>query len=123
MTSIAVQGWSSLSPVFKPVDFISYYVELPVMLVMFIAWTLTRRFRRAQPMAVERPASSSPGEAPPSIQGSEWTRWFDVVDVATIDLKRDEYEDDQRDFEEDDVQERRLKGQMRWAWKIYHYIA
>jgi AAT family amino acid transporter len=34
---ILVQGWNSLSP-FTAVDFVSYYIELPVMLVMYLGW-------------------------------------------------------------------------------------
>jgi len=40
---VLVQGWSSFSPRFKAVDFVSYYVELPVMLVMFVGWKLLKR--------------------------------------------------------------------------------
>lgn len=40
---VLVQGWSSFSPKFSPVDFVSYYIELPVMLVMFVAWKLIKR--------------------------------------------------------------------------------
>jgi AAT family amino acid transporter len=39
---ILVQGWSSLSP-FVAVDFVSYYIELPVMLVMYLGWKLLKR--------------------------------------------------------------------------------
>jgi AAT family amino acid transporter len=35
---VLVQGWSCFSPKFSPVDFVSYYVELPVMLLMFVVW-------------------------------------------------------------------------------------
>jgi AAT family amino acid transporter len=34
---ILVQGWNSLSP-FSAIDFVSYYIELPVMLVMYLGW-------------------------------------------------------------------------------------
>jgi len=39
---ILVQGWSCFSPKFKAVDFVSFYVELPVMLVMFVGWKLLK---------------------------------------------------------------------------------
>ncbi|KAL1987468.1 hypothetical protein VTN96DRAFT_3850 [Rasamsonia emersonii] len=42
---VLVQGWSSFSPSFQAVDFVSYYIELPVMLVMFLAWKLVKRTR------------------------------------------------------------------------------
>ena len=40
---ILVQGWSSFSPKFSVVDFFSYYVELPIMAVMFMGWKLFKR--------------------------------------------------------------------------------
>ena len=35
---VLVQGWSCFSPKFSGVDFVSFYVELPIMLVMFVGW-------------------------------------------------------------------------------------
>ncbi|KAG6857760.1 hypothetical protein H0H87_004176 [Tephrocybe sp. NHM501043] len=35
---IIVQGWSSVIPKFSGVDFVSYYIEIPVMIIMFFAW-------------------------------------------------------------------------------------
>lgn len=40
---VLVQGWKSFSPHFAAVDFVSYYIELPVMLVMFLAWKAIRK--------------------------------------------------------------------------------
>ncbi|RMD41982.1 hypothetical protein DV735_g3193, partial [Chaetothyriales sp. CBS 134920] len=40
---VLVQGWSCFSPRFKVVDFFSYYIELPLMLVMFVGWKLLKR--------------------------------------------------------------------------------
>ncbi|PWY94678.1 amino acid permease [Aspergillus sclerotioniger CBS 115572] len=40
---ILVQGWSCFSPTFQAVDFVSYYIELPIMLVMFVGWKLCKR--------------------------------------------------------------------------------
>ncbi|GMK53478.1 hypothetical protein CspeluHIS016_0100640 [Cutaneotrichosporon spelunceum] len=42
---VLVQGWSCFSPTFNAVDFVSFYIELPVMLVMFLAWKLIKRTR------------------------------------------------------------------------------
>lgn len=42
---ILVQGWSSFSPKFKAVDFFSYYIELPVMTVMYLGWKLFKKTR------------------------------------------------------------------------------
>lgn len=40
---VLVQGWSCFSPSFQPVDFVSFYIEIPVMIVMFVAWKLVKR--------------------------------------------------------------------------------
>ncbi|KAF7593084.1 hypothetical protein BBP40_012029, partial [Aspergillus hancockii] len=40
---ILVQGWKCFSPHFKGVDFVSFYIEIPVMVVMFLAWKLFKR--------------------------------------------------------------------------------
>ncbi|KAF4585964.1 amino acid permease [Ophiocordyceps camponoti-floridani] len=40
---VLVQGWSSFSPRFDPVSFVSLYIELPIMLVMYLSWKGWRR--------------------------------------------------------------------------------
>jgi AAT family amino acid transporter len=45
---VLVQGWSCFSPRFDGVSFVSFYIELPVMLVMFLAWKLVKRTRFVQ---------------------------------------------------------------------------
>lgn len=42
---VLVQGWSSFSPKFAAVDFVSYYIELPIMLVMYLVWKALKRTR------------------------------------------------------------------------------
>ncbi|KAG2421141.1 hypothetical protein HFD88_000757 [Aspergillus terreus] len=52
---ILVQGWSCFSPTFQPVDFVSYYIEIAIMLVMFVGWKLIKRtkFVRLDEMDLE----------------------------------------------------------------------
>lgn len=40
---ILVQGWTCFSPTFKPVDFVSFYIEIPLMLVMYLGWKIFKR--------------------------------------------------------------------------------
>lgn len=40
---VLVQGWSAFSPTFKVVDFISYYIEIAIMVVMFVGWKILKR--------------------------------------------------------------------------------
>lgn len=42
---VLVQGWRSFSPRFDAVNFVSFYVELPVMLIMYVAWKVAKRTR------------------------------------------------------------------------------
>jgi AAT family amino acid transporter len=42
---ILVQGWNSFSPKFTAVTFVSYYIELPIMLFMYVVWKLVHKTR------------------------------------------------------------------------------
>ncbi|OTB07924.1 hypothetical protein M426DRAFT_317431 [Hypoxylon sp. CI-4A] len=49
---VLVQGWSSFSPKFSAVDFVSYYIELPVFALMFVVWKVIKKtkFKKASEM-------------------------------------------------------------------------
>jgi amino acid transporter, AAT family len=40
---VLVQGWKCFSPDFDAVSFVSFYIELPIMLLMFVGWKLVKR--------------------------------------------------------------------------------
>ncbi|KAK2733923.1 hypothetical protein FQN55_003112 [Onygenales sp. PD_40] len=40
---ILVQGWSCFSPKFAAVDFVSYYIQIPVMILMIVVWKVIKR--------------------------------------------------------------------------------
>ncbi|KIL96635.1 aat family amino acid transporter [Fusarium avenaceum] len=40
---VLVQGWSCFSPKFDGVSFVSFYIELPVMLIMYVVWKLIKK--------------------------------------------------------------------------------
>jgi AAT family amino acid transporter len=42
---VLVQGWKCFSPHFKGVDFVSYYIEIAVMVIMYLGWKLVKRTR------------------------------------------------------------------------------
>lgn len=52
---VLVQGWSCFSPKFSGVDFVSFYIELPIMLIMFVGWKFLKRtkFVRLHEMDLE----------------------------------------------------------------------
>jgi len=40
---ILVQGWSCFSPRFDGVSFVSFYIELPIMLIMYVSWKVLKK--------------------------------------------------------------------------------
>ncbi|KAH9991291.1 amino acid permease-domain-containing protein [Russula vinacea] len=109
---ILVQGWSSVVPRFSLVDFLSFYVELLVVAIMYFLWLVFRRALR--PRAAALLASfpmTAAGRAHP-----EARPFFDFVDVSHVDLYHDEHEDAQVDKHEDEVRAQRLRGWAGWAW-------
>lgn len=52
---VLIQGWSCFSPKFDGVSFVSFYIELPIMLVMYLGWKLLKRtkFVRLDEMDLE----------------------------------------------------------------------
>ncbi|KZZ87724.1 amino acid permease [Ascosphaera apis ARSEF 7405] len=40
---ILVQGWSCFTPTFSVVDFFSFYIEIPVMIIMFLGWKFIKK--------------------------------------------------------------------------------
>ncbi|KAM0353070.1 hypothetical protein ACHAPU_001959 [Fusarium lateritium] len=40
---VLVQGWSCFSPKFDGVSFVSFYIELPVMLIMYVVWKYLKK--------------------------------------------------------------------------------
>jgi amino acid transporter, AAT family len=40
---VLVQGWSCFSPTFSGVDFVSFYIEIAIMVVMFVFWKIYKR--------------------------------------------------------------------------------
>lgn len=114
-----VQGWSSVVPRFSLVDFLSFYVELFVVAIMYFLWLVFRRALRPRAAAL---LASSPmtaaGRAHP-----EARPFFDFVDVSHVDLYHDEHEDAQVDKHEDEVRAQRLRGWAGWAWTLYYIVA
>jgi amino acid transporter, AAT family len=85
------------------------------MIVMYTAWML---IRRPDPNI---PASSSSILASPGWRKEWWKS--DLVDVNTVDLARDEYEEEHIDSVADDERDRRNKGKARWIWRMYYWLA
>lgn len=107
---ILIQGWSSIFPKFQPVDFVSFYIEIPVMIIMYILW-----------MLIKRPGWKASTQT--SRTNTERIWYSDLVDVNTVDLTKDEYKDEEVDKVEDEVRKNRAtKGKARWLWRMYYWI-
>ncbi|KAG6813772.1 hypothetical protein H0H92_007724 [Tricholoma furcatifolium] len=110
-----VQGWSSVIPTFSGVDFVSYYIEIPVMVVMTIAWLIVTKLRRNH--------SKDTPQVPEADQPSRRTWYHDIVDVDTVDLYHDEYtEEDVVDEMDDNERETRITGKAGLLWRVYYWI-
>ncbi|EMD33590.1 hypothetical protein CERSUDRAFT_107939 [Gelatoporia subvermispora B] len=122
---IIIQGWSSVIPHFSAVDFVSFYIELPIMLIMSVGWMLVK-WPSTRPSALDSPAQPPlPATATTPLMPSRRLRWrwryHDLVDTRTVDLKRDEYPEQETD-RTDEEREERLKGGKRLLWKLYYAI-
>lgn len=81
------------------------------MVVMCIGWLVIRR--------PEGMSSSSSSSVSPSSTG--WrTKWWkgDLVDVDTVDLVRDEYEEHIYRVDDDES----YKGEMKWLRRLFYWL-
>lgn len=114
----SVQGWSSFYPKFNTLEFISLYLELPVIVVMTLIWFAVRR---ARPVPV-RSLTSQDAEAPSlDLAGSQKnsSTFGDFPNLTAVDLYDDEYIDAETDIEFDAQYKSRRSGKWRLLWKFY----
>ena len=57
-----VQGWNSFSPSFSAVTFVSLYVELPIMLVMYVGWKALKRTKIVRLLEMDLETDTYPEE-------------------------------------------------------------
>jgi len=80
---------------------------------MWFGWIVFCRLTKQ----VTHPDSTSPS-------GGGANRVLDFVDLQTIDLKHDEYQDDAEDDEEEALRQKRIsRGRRRFLWRIYYLAA
>ncbi|KAL1756244.1 amino acid permease-domain-containing protein [Schizophyllum commune] len=114
---IIVQGWSSVIPHFSTVDFFSMYLEIFVMIGMFVLYMLIRRPDPLDPARLG--ADVAEGEARPRRR-----IWYsDLVDTKTVDLQRDQYDEEEEERTADEKRDRRLEsGRLRYFWKVWYWV-
>lgn len=108
-------------PIFSAVDFLSFYIEVPVIVVMYLTWALLHR--PAVSHSSETTASaSSPllSHSTPGTGSSSGKWWFtDLVDFQSVDLNSDQYEDDDADKHDE---EQRASRTGIWR-RLYYWLA
>lgn len=108
---------------------------------MYIIWSLTRGVRTparipGPPASPSEPRNPRSPSQTPLFNGrassrdrpskTKLLRYLDVVDVYTVDLYRDEHEEEEEDRAEDGERERRTKGTnvvQRTLWKLFYLVA
>ncbi|TFY54320.1 hypothetical protein EVJ58_g8932 [Rhodofomes roseus] len=115
---ILIQGWSSVIPRFSAVDFVSFYIEIPVMALMYAGWLIVRRQPKPAGQVGEQRSLLPAG----CIGPRRSFRWHDLVDIQTIDLKQDEYEEAEADRVDDAQRQKRLEGRVGSLWRLYYWV-
>ena len=117
-------------PAFDAIDFVSFYIEIPVMILMYLAWASTRR-RRRQHLHIHSRRRSLTDTDPllyPLTRtvsgGSSLSRSVvDLVDADTVDLYSDEYDDSDQDRDDEKARDRNLRGRWGALWRIWYFVA
>ena len=131
--AFVVQGWSSIIPHFSVVDFVSFYVEIPVMVLFYITWLGYHRFYfphtpqqyTSTPNTIRQASPSSTGPSPTTpllVKKSSHNIFHDFVDIRAVDLYIDEYTEEDSDVAEDSQRKQRLDGRAGWLWRLF-YVA
>ena len=124
-----VQGWTSIFPEFSAVDFVSFYVEIPVMVVMYVSWLITKGATGSAGVGSDAPTLELASETTPLLcigtrrRGIDLRAAFDIVDLNTVDLHQDEYADLDEDEAEDNERKQRLRGRYGLLWRLFYYVA
>ena len=91
---------------------------------MFFAWLFfSRRESEQSADSTSEPLLSDPGidgDSPSRLNRDKTLKYHDLVDVDTVDLIRDEY--DEEDMESEDEIAIRLSGKMRLLWTFYYWL-
>lgn len=90
---------------------------------MIFAWLLFGGRQSGQSAgSTSDPPLSDPGidDGNPSRLNRQKIKYYDIVDIDTVDLTRDEYEE--ADTGDEDEIARRLSGKNKILWTVYYWI-
>lgn len=95
------------------------------MVVMFFTWLfLSRRGSEQSAGSISEPLLSDPGMDggnPSNLNRDKTLKYHDLVDTDTVDLRRDEYEEED-DMDSEDEVASRLSGKMKLLWTFYYWL-
>ena len=95
------------------------------MVVMFFTWLfLSRRESEQIVGSTSEPLLSNPGMdggIPSHVNRDKTLKYHDLVNIDTVDLIRDEY-DEEDDMEGEDEITSRLNGKMKLLWTLYYWL-
>ncbi|KAF9003404.1 amino acid permease/ SLC12A domain-containing protein [Cyathus striatus] len=111
---ILIQGWSSVIPTFSLADFISFYIEVPIMIIMTIIWIVIKN-KRSQPIHL-------PDDLARDIDAKRALWKGDLVDVNTVNLSIDEYMEEEVDKLDDEQRRERITGKAALLWRVYYWV-
>ncbi|KAF8070371.1 amino acid permease-domain-containing protein [Lyophyllum atratum] len=115
---IGMQGWSSVIPKFEAIDFVSFYIQIPTMIVMFVVWLSMTWLRPSR--SKDLPRGSGRDQTDPTPARRVW--YSDLVDLNTVDLFRDEYVEEEEDNADDERRNDRVEGKRGFLWKVYYWV-
>ena len=72
---ILVQGWSSFSPSFDVTTFFSLYIELPIMLVMYVGWKALKRTKIVKLHEMDLETDTYPADKLDPLFGHQTSSW------------------------------------------------
>lgn len=85
---VLVQGWSCFSPSFSGVDFVSFYIEIPIMIVMFVFWKLYKRTHFVRLDTMDLKTDRAVAIAENHIEGQDALRGFGEASVSVSSSKK-----------------------------------
>lgn len=102
------------------------------MIIMYIAWALAKNIYPTTPEVVvpsHLPLGSTSDESTPLIptdsrgHAAGQTSMFDIADIYSIDLYKDEHVEDAEDELDDEEVKQNVQGRFGWLWRLYYLFA
>lgn len=96
------------------------------MIVMYTAWALAKNISATNTVDEgDQPADELTPLIPTDTRGRAigLTDKFDIVDIYSVDLYKDEHVEDSDDELDDQEMKTNLEGRFAWFWRVYYLVA